>query len=581
MIVVGVSMNAPGQFPDKGSAVSRQTLTEIHRHLHAHWTEPALAEVKAEAQYLLRLTRDREWVDGDFLTVGQADSGATIEVPAGQWTVKTFKRAVSYLNTCLAFACKQHGHTLTAKLIWNGEGGYFRLEWTNFWAKSPRKRRRVSGAANKAPESRSSSCLATLNVDALLGTAPQSAPTTEVNEFDEWVAAAADIVGREKLVDEIHRLLVDGCPENTLLIHGEPGIGKTGVIQKYIEQYPLCARHFIVRSEGKNKAEYCLQNLCVQLIKHHGLQEQLLPKKDEDLETLQNRFHLLLRNLSNSPGARIVIDGLDELPEDTLRRWNNPLGIPERAFPGIFFLLSARHPSSLRLISPKLHEIKRDEKGQQDAILAYICHQCTPDTVQPDIPTTEKQKRQQKYAMKRNQRLERAGIAIDEFARRLGERGEWNFMYVRCVLWELGQDGDIDVQNLLTNLPSGLIPYFQDHWNRMWERKQQDKPLLRVLHALCKGRLWRRSWLSKIADISPSDVNTLVDGPWAMFLRCDSGDDNVPRYAFCHDKYLEFMKKSKNVTGTYEAFGLSFEKLDAELNRKLVGLLLEEQAEEK
>lgn len=393
-----------------------------------------------------------------------------------------------------------------------------------------------------------------------------------VNDFQKYVQGATEIVGREGLVDDLHRSLLEDCPGHTVLLFGEPGIGKTGVMQKYVARFPHCHRHFIVRSGGENKAEYCLRNLCAQLIRAYRLSDDLPPA--EDLESAQNRFHRLLGIVSDShgtTGVEIVIDGLDELPEDTQRRWNNPLSIPERPISNIHFLLSARSVNSLRLLSYNSKEINREDTDHRDAIAEYIRQQCDPTKFVEGPSKTEDERYEQ--ATRRQLRLKACAMSVDDLVGEVGRAAQWNFMYVSCVLWELGQ-GQLEVNawELLERLPQGLIPYFQDHWERMWKRKKQNEALLKVLHALCKGKLWRRSWLVKVADLEPLEVNRLLEGPWAMFLRCHVGEDGVPRYAFCHNKYLEFMERSANVQGTYEAFGLSFKKLDAELQWKLLDL---------
>jgi hypothetical protein len=500
------------------------------------------------------------------------------------WTPGTFRRNISNLNAWLAFACLELRYPMTTKFLRPEAHTLFQLVWAEYRGNSPGlKGPRIEGCPAKAADTRSASNPAPFKPDTSPGAVSQTSTPSGVNERHErWIETAAEIVGREELAGEIHRLLLEDCRENMLLIHGEPGIGKTGLMQKYIQQHTDCLWHFIERTQG-TKAEDCLRDLCKQLVKRYGLQEEL--RAEEDLYTLRAQFQRLLRLVSKSAGAgrvEIVIDGLDELPADRLDRLHNPLGIEDRAIPGVYFLFSARHPNSLPLNSIRRRKIEPSETDQGKAIRKFIRQQCDPEALKLCSPIKELEKRQ-KQAVKRLERLAKAHMSVDDFANQLGPSAGWNFMYVYCVLSELGLNQDIDIQDLLRRLPPSLIPYYENHWRRMWERKQQNKPLLIIFHALCAGGKvgrWRRSWLAALAKVEPAEVNEILDGPWAMFIRYDDSDGQRPRCRFYHDSYREFMKEADMVKSTYESFGLSFEKLDAALPDKLMGLVLKEQGQE-
>ena len=132
--------------------MTQDDVEEIHACLSSKWRDPALAETRTEAQYLLSLIRQQEWPTDAFLTLGHGKSGAVIGVALDRWTAATFRKGISHLNRVLAFGCDCLGHSLTARLVWNRWERNFRLEWSNYrGGDRPVPSRRASGFAGRIP----------------------------------------------------------------------------------------------------------------------------------------------------------------------------------------------------------------------------------------------------------------------------------------------------------------------------------------------------------------------------------------------------------------------------------------------
>ena len=101
-----------------------------------------------------------------------------------------------------------------------------------------------------------------------------------VDDFSRRIDHADSIVGRDTLVGRIEALINDGSPRKTIWVRGEPGIGKTGLLEKFVRSHPDCLRHFIWRMGGENDPKTCLRNLCAQLTSAnlgYSFPDELLP----------------------------------------------------------------------------------------------------------------------------------------------------------------------------------------------------------------------------------------------------------------------------------------------------------------
>lgn len=82
-------------------------------------------------------------------------------------------------------------------------------------------------------------------------------------------------VGRKFVFDAIQSFL-DHQPNGYFIIEGDPGIGKSAILAKYVEKTG-CVAHFNVRSLGVNRAEKFLESICTQLISRYNLPYPNLP----------------------------------------------------------------------------------------------------------------------------------------------------------------------------------------------------------------------------------------------------------------------------------------------------------------
>jgi hypothetical protein len=71
-------------------------------------------------------------------------------------------------------------------------------------------------------------------------------------------------IGREYIFDEIRRFLVEN-PKGYLTIIGDPGMGKSAILAKYVEDTG-CIAHFNVQLQGLNRSDQFLESICRQLV---------------------------------------------------------------------------------------------------------------------------------------------------------------------------------------------------------------------------------------------------------------------------------------------------------------------------
>jgi len=134
------------------------------------------------------------------------------------------------------------------------------------------------------------------------------------------------------------------CPQpRTVLIEGEPGIGKTTYCQKMVYDW----------ATGKQEAEDCLPRFeTVLLLKcrdiksnlWEAIDDQLLPRDVEE-DVRKRFFSFLYQNQSN---VLLVLDGLDEIPPSKLPKF---IGIIQgrRELPKCRVVATARHEAGMKV----------------------------------------------------------------------------------------------------------------------------------------------------------------------------------------------------------------------------------------
>src|SRR5919202_1251008 len=153
-------------------------------------------------------------------------------------------------------------------------------------------------------------------------------------------------VGRGFVFEAIEEFLKKQ-PKGYFFIEGEPGIGKSAILAKYVQKTG-CVAHFNVRSQGITSVDRFLKNICTQLISRYNLPYPSLPP---DATRNGQFFAQLLGEVSAKlkTGERLVIaiDALDEV-ERTDHTGANLLYLPTRLDKGVYFVMTQR-PGTLPL----------------------------------------------------------------------------------------------------------------------------------------------------------------------------------------------------------------------------------------
>ncbi|HAG81934.1 MAG TPA: hypothetical protein DCL61_12395, partial [Cyanobacteria bacterium UBA12227] len=119
-------------------------------------------------------------------------------------------------------------------------------------------------------------------------------------------------VGREFVFEAIEKFLTSQ-PNGYFIIEGEPGIGKSAILAKYVQQTG-CVAHFNVRSQGITSVERFLKNVCTQLISRYNLPYSSLPSDaTRDGQFLAQLLGEVSAKLKTGERLVIAIDALDEV----------------------------------------------------------------------------------------------------------------------------------------------------------------------------------------------------------------------------------------------------------------------------
>jgi hypothetical protein len=153
-------------------------------------------------------------------------------------------------------------------------------------------------------------------------------------------------VGREFVFEAIENFLTSQ-PNGYFIIEGEPGIGKSAILAKYVQKTG-CVAHFNVRSQGITSVERFLKNVCTQLISRYNLSySSLPPDATRDGQFFAQLLGEVSAKLKTGDRLVIAIDALDEV-DRTDHTGANLLYLPTRLDKGVYFVMTQR-PGTLPL----------------------------------------------------------------------------------------------------------------------------------------------------------------------------------------------------------------------------------------
>jgi hypothetical protein len=352
-------------------------------------------------------------------------------------------------------------------------------------------------------------------------------------------------VGRKFVFDAIQSFL-DHQPNGYFIIEGDPGIGKSAILAKYVEKTG-CVAHFNIRSLGVNRAEKFLESICTQLISRYNLPYSILPADArKDGQFFAKLLDEIVSKQKSGTKLIIAVDALDEVDHSD-HSGANILYLPISLPKGVYFLLTQR-PLTLPLtVTTPIHRFN---------LMQYQAESLA------DIKTyiREALKRPQLNAWVQNQ-----GLSEENFITQLADKSENNFMYLRYILC------DIEIgkyQNLTINqLPQGLQSYYEDHWRQMG---MMAKPLPRTKIKIVYVLSELRETVSRdlIVDFVKEDALTVQEvlEEWEQFLR-EEVIGGETRYGIYHQSFCDFLVRKDIV----QAAGVTPPEINAQIADNLIG----------
>lgn len=329
-------------------------------------------------------------------------------------------------------------------------------------------------------------------------------------------------IGREYIFDEIRRFLVEN-PKGYLTIIGDPGMGKSAILAKYVEDTG-CIAHFNVQLQGLNRSDQFLESICRQLVDRYDLPyDSLPPNVARDGEFLSQLLDEIVAQ-RNGEVIVIAVDALDEVDSGSYRD-GNILYLPPHIPDGVYFILTNRRDVTVPLtIYAPQRVINLSDYGSdsQRDVRSYI-----------DYRVSESESLRQ--------RIDDRGESIPVFAERVTESSQNNFMYLRYVLQDIESGCYQDLS--LEQFPKGLQAYYEFHWRRMG---MDVKPLpvekIKIVYILGEVRQpVSRQMLCDFSGEEQLPVQTVLN-EWKQFLHTLTKDEQK-RYGIYHASFRDFLHR--------------------------------------
>jgi DNA-binding SARP family transcriptional activator len=359
-----------------------------------------------------------------------------------------------------------------------------------------------------------------------------------INEHTE------EFVGRRRFRERLWDIFDDDAfTAGYLIVHGEPGIGKTALLAKLVRERNL-VHHFNSVLVGVTSREQFLRSVCAQLIITYDLPgKRLSAEATADTGML---LDLLSRAAGRSGRVLVAIDAIDEAV--AAENAGNRLFLPPALPPGVFFVVTMRDPDDVELYvdEPRhLPLLEADVENQAD-IREYIAAFLG------------------RYRQKMNQRLGELGIEATELSEKLADRSEGNFMYLRHVLRGIRDNtfGGLDPDGV-DELPRGLRAYYL-HLEKQLLRRTGDDPekelaILGVLAAWPSPLTRQR--LARFAGENATLTSAVLQR-WSPFLnKVRTGQE--ASYALYHASFRDHLSERLDMNTVRERID---EAIEAELS---------------
>ncbi|MEG3972673.1 ATP-binding protein [Microcoleus sp. T2B6] len=323
-------------------------------------------------------------------------------------------------------------------------------------------------------------------------------------------------------------------------IVGTPGCGKSSILAQYVTAHPRSI-YYNAAVEGKNRAEDFLASVCTQLIDKYlaangetseivKLRSQLQNLESDDgswflsllLQQISDKLNVACETARHRQKLIIVIDSVDAIARTSQPPSTNLFYLPRYLGDRTYFILARRpflrEKSGLLIETPSQTLDLRDYPAQnREDVLNYIQQYLStaPDLTQP------------------------------EFCQQLATVSENNFMYLSQMLPAINEnshpDATLGESSLVSEVPSGLAAYYQNHWLRMGGEGLSAIDLS-VLNVLVKSPTGLSvSAIANIIDQDEYDVEKTLDN-WIEFLNKQEIEGEIC-YSLYHNSFREWLGK--------------------------------------
>jgi len=351
-----------------------------------------------------------------------------------------------------------------------------------------------------------------------------------LSEFRQLIIdRTSNFVGREFIFRAIENHLKDkDFPSGYIIIHGEPGIGKTSLMSQLVKTRGY-VHHFNIAAQNIRSTHDFLANVCAQLIVRYELDYTSLPPQATQDSGFLSR--LLQEAVKKSEDGQLVIlvDALDEAEDLGLVPDANRLYMPQTLPAGIFFVATTREKEDYRLVTDRREDIYiRDDDPQNQAdVISYINQFLT------------------KHQTQMSKRISEWAVDEQEFVKVLTSRSEGNFMYLVHVLSDI-RTGKLTKTSIdkIDELPRGLREYYQRHWRGM---KAKDGEIFEQFYqpVVCILAVVREpvslSQLNEWTGLSTARITDVIKD-WRSFLNLSRADNGERLYRVYHTSFQDFLK---------------------------------------
>jgi hypothetical protein len=346
-------------------------------------------------------------------------------------------------------------------------------------------------------------------------------------------------VGREYVFAAIDEALADDdYPSGYIVLRGEPGIGKTAIVGRLVQDH-ACVHHFNVAPLGIRSPEAFLANVCAQLIVRYGLDHKSLPPEaTQDGGFLARLLSEAAQEKANRP-VIVAVDALDEAEHVGLPAGTNRLFLPPSVPAGVWFVVSTREQAQSRLFAdPVIDVYLRDDDPRNLAdVKTYI----------GEYIDANRERMQS--------RIDEWGVAEGDFVDVLTEKSAGNFMYLVHVLRDIKRS-TLTAANVdsVDKLPQGLRRYYERHWEEMRSADPENfghyqQPVVCLLATAREPVTFNQllEWTSNHWQRQGWDPNALepmavkdVLSAWREFLN-EEELDGEHRYRVYHASFQDFL----------------------------------------